>query len=175
MSSGYSCSKEVCKIWSESFDNFYECAVDRSTTFFLSFIPFTGLNNIYRGDPVIGFCELVNGVMMVLSIIAFCKCHNPNARRYNHEASFMAVVVGIVIAFLDLLKVARIINDGSIDICEIVIIIISIIIILGHCVQQEYPIIIAFRVSLATGLLELLKDIFTAIIYSKDGNGCPFV
>ena len=90
----------------------------------------------------------------------------------------MAVVVGVVIAFLDLLKVARIIkvyNDGSIDICEIVIIIISIIIILGHCVEQEYPIIIAFRVSLATGLLELLKDIFTTIIYSKDGNGCPFV
>ena len=148
------------------------------TTIFLSLIPFTGLNNFYRGDPVIGFCELVNGIMMVISIIAFCKCHNPNARRYNHEASFMAVVVGVVIAFLDLLKVVRIIkiyDDGSIDICEIMIIIISIIIIWGHCAQQEYPIVSAFNVLVATGLLELLKDIFTSIIYSKDGNGCPFV
>ena len=90
----------------------------------------------------------------------------------------MAVVVGVVIAFLDLLKVVRIIvvyDDGSIDICEIVIIIISIIIIWGHCVQQEYAIVSAFSVLVATGLLELLKDIFTSIIYSKDGNGCPFV
>ena len=66
-------------------------------------------------------------------------------------------------------------ENGSIDICEIIIIIISIIIICRHCVQQEYPILCAFRVSLATGLLELLKDILTAIFYSKDGNGCPFV
>ena len=182
VSSGYSCGKEVCKTWNEYFDNFHECrtngAVDRLTTFFLSFIPFLGLNNFYRGDPVIGFCELINGITMVISITALCNCHNPNARRYNHEASLIAIVVGIVIAFLDILKVMHIImvyENGSIDIFEIIILIISIAIIWGHCVQQEYPIVCAFNVSIATGLLELLKDIVTAIFYSKDGNGCPFV
>ena len=178
VSSGYSCSKQVCKTWSESFDKFHDCAVDRFTTFFLSFIPFTGVNNFYRGDPVIGFCELLNGITVVLSIMGFCKCHNPDASRYNHGASFMAVIVGLIIAFLDLLKFAHIImvyDDGFIDVCEIIIIFISIMIIYGHCKQQEYPIVSALYVSIATGLLEVLEDVITSIFYSKDGNGCPFV
>ena len=117
--------------------------------------------------------------MMVISVIALCNCHNPNARRYNNEASCVAVFVGLVIAFLDFLKIVRIIEvinaEGSIDVLEIMIIVISIIIIWGHCVQQEYPIVCAFNVSIVTGLLELLKDVITSIIYSKDGNGCLFV
>ena len=54
VSSGHSCGKEVCKTWNEYFDNLHKCrtngAVDFLTTFFLSFIPFTGLNNFYKGD-----------------------------------------------------------------------------------------------------------------------------
>ena len=139
----------------------------------MSFIPFTGLNNFYRGDPLKGFCELVNGVMLVMSIITLCNCHNPNRRIYNHNASFWAVVIGIVIAFLDLLKVLRMMDDnGSLDVCEVIIIILSIGIAFA---EKDYPIVIASKAAVVTGILEALRDIFTAVTYSQDGNGCPFV
>ena len=123
---------------------FHDCrttgAVDCLTTFFLSFIPFTGLNNFYRRDPFNGFCELMNGIMMIMSIIVLCIYHNPHVRRYNYDASFWAVVIGVVIAFLDLVKVMQMIDDnGSVDKCEIFVIMISIVIVLAHCTQMEYP------------------------------------
>ena len=117
----------------------------------------------------------MNGIMLIMCIIVRCICHNPNARRYNHDTSFWAVVIGIVIAFIDLIKVMRMIDDnGSVDICEISIIILSIIILWAHCIQMEYPIISIFNVAYATGILETFRDIFTAGFYAQDGNGCPF-
>ena len=67
-----------------------------------------------------GFCELMNGIMTVISAVVLCTCHNPNGRRYNHDASFWSVIIGIVIAFLDLLKVLQMLDDkGSIDIMKL--------------------------------------------------------
>ena len=170
----------LCKTWNEYFENFHDCrttgAVDRLTTFLLSFVPFTGLNNFYRRDPVTGFYELMNGIMMILCITVLGICHNPNARRYNHEASFWAVFIGIAIAFLDLAKVMQMVDDnGSVDKCEILVIFISIMIVLVHCTQMEYSIISTFTVTFfVTGMLETLRDIFTAGLYTEDGTGCPF-
>ena len=111
----------------------------------------------------------------MMSIIVRCNCHNPDARRYNHDTSFWAVFIGIVIAFLDIVKVMQMVGDnGSIDICEIFIIMLSILIVFKHCEENEYPINSVFNATIATGIIEMLRDICAAGFYAKDGNGCPF-
>ena len=133
------------------------------------------MNNFYRHDLFTGFCELINGIIVIMSIIILYACHSPNGRRYNHEASYWAVLIGVVIAVLDLVKVLRMVNDnGSVDICEMCIIITSIMIVWEHCKEKEYPIVSVLNVAIATEILETLRDIFTAGFYAKDGNGCPF-
>lgn len=120
----------------------------------------------------------MNGIILMMSIIVRCNCHNPDARRYNHDTSFWAVFIGIVIAFLDIVKVMQMVGDnGSIDICEIFIIMLSILAVCQHYCEEnnpEYPIISVFNVAIATGIIETLRDIFTAGFFAKDGNGCPF-
>ena len=112
---------------------------------------------------------------MILCIIVLGICHNPQARRYNHDTSYWAVVIGILIAVFDLIKVMQMVDDnGSIDKCEILVIIMSIGIVLAHCTEMEYPIISVFNVTCLTAVLETLRDIFTAVFYAEDGTGCPF-
>ena len=105
--------------------------------------------------------------MLVISIITLCNCHNPKRRIYNHNASFWAVLIGIVIEFLDLLNILHMMDDnGSLDVCEVIIIILSIARVRICCIENNYPcIVIASKVAIVAEILEALRDIFTAGIY----------
>ena len=114
--------------------------------------------------------------MAIISIIALCNCHNPSAQIYNHEASAIALIIGIVIALLDLAKVIHMVIDTqSVDGWEIAAIIISIIVFCSWAEGEEYLIVSISSFAVSAVILEALRDILTAAFNANDGNGCPFV
>ena len=179
ISSGNCCSELLCKTWGEYFGDTNGCrsggAVDRLTTKHLSLVPFFGLSSLYRGNVFDGYCEVINAVMAVISILACCCCHA--VRNTNVVAAYIAFVTVI----LDLAKVIHMAAMGSVDEYEIVVIIISILLIYLYCCcaasmrDEAYGIIPALLVTIATGILETFRDYYTAANNDKDGSGCPFV
>ena len=176
ISSGYCCSEALCKTWSDYFGDFDGCrsfgAVDRVSTKYLSFIPFLGLSNFYKDNKFDGSCELINALMTVISILAACYCHHRGTN----------CVVGYIIIFtviLDIIKVVYMIGMGSPDICEIIIIVVSIALICRYCYLDctggTCGITPALLITVATVVLETSRDIYTAAYYDKDGNDCPFI
>ena len=113
--------------------------------------------------------------MTVISILAVCCCclH----RITNCIAGYIAVFTVI----LDIIKVVYMIAMGSPDICEIIIMPVSIALIYLYCCcvdytcSEAYGIIPALLVTVATGALETVRDVYTAAYYDKDGNDCPFI
>ena len=78
ISSGYCCSETLCKTWKDYFWDINGCrsigGVDRLSTEYLSYVPFLGLSNFYKGNKFDGWCDLVNALMIVISILAACCC-----------------------------------------------------------------------------------------------------
>ena len=141
----------------------------------MSFVPFLGLSNFYKGNKFDGYCELINAVMIIISILAACCC-------FTHRiANCIAGYIAIVTVFLDLAKVFHMLVIGSADTYEIIIIVISIALIYLYCCcmdrthSEVHGIIPALFVTVATGTLETFRDIYTAKNYDRDGNDCPFV
>ena len=63
---------------------------------------------------------------------------------------------------------------GSADTYEIIIMVISIALIYLYCCCVDC-IVPALLVTVATGALETLRDVYTAMYYDRDGNDCPFI
>ena len=179
ISSGYCCSKLLCKTWGEYFFDSNGCrsigAVDRFTTESLSLVPFFGLSSFYKGNMFDGFCEVINAVMAVISILACCCCHT------DRHTSVVARYIAVVIVVLDLAKVFHMAAAGSVDKYEIAVIITSILLIYLYCCcagctdAEVYGIIPALLVTIATGGLETLRDYYLARNNDKDGFDCPFI
>lgn len=176
INSGCCCSEIVCKTWEDYFSDTTGCrsngAVDRLTTELMSLIPFSGLSNFYKGNKFDGWCEVINAVMAVISILAACSCH-------THDADCIAAYIAIGTILLDFAKIIHMIAIGSADTYEIVIMITSIIFIYLYCCAagaKVYGINPAtLIVTIATGALETFRDIYTAAYNDKDGNDCPFI
>ena len=179
ISSGNCCSELLCKTWGEYFSDTNECrsggAVDRLTTKYLSRVPFFGLSSLYRGNMFDGWCEVINAVMAVISLLTCCCCHT------DHRADRIAVCIAYVTAILDLAKFIHMAAMGSVDKYEIFVIIASILLIClyyrcASCMRSEaYGICAALVVTFGTGILETLRDLYTAAYDEKDGNDCPFI
>ena len=150
-------------------------AVDRLSTEYLSYVPFLGLSNFYKGNKFDGWCELVNALMIVISTLAACCCHT------HHITDGIAAYIAIFTIILDLAKVFHMIAIGSADTYEIIIMVISIALFNLYCRYVEctrseaYGIVPALLVTVATGALETFRDIYTATHYDRDGNDCPFI
>ena len=179
ISSGCCCSKTLCETWSNYFSDLNGCrsigAVDRVTTEVLSYVPFVGLSNFYMGYKFNGFCELFNAVMMIISILGACSCH-------KRGSDAIGGYIGIFTVILDLVKIIHMFTMGSADTYEIVLMIISIALIYLYCSScvdctndEAYCIILAIFVTVATGILETVRDVYVAAYYDRDGNDCPFI
>ena len=149
--------------------------VDRLTTEYLSLVPFLGLSSFYKGNKFDGYCELINAMMAVISILACCCCHT------DRHTSVVARYIAAVIVILDLAKVFHMAAIGSVDKYEIAVIITSILLIYLYCCcagctdAEVYGIIPALLVTIATGVLETLRDYYSATNNDKDGFDCPFI
>ena len=172
ISSGYSCSKILCKTWSDYYQDSDGCrsngAVDRSTTECLSFVPFVGLSNFYKGNKFDGWCELLNTAMIIVSILTCCG-------GVHHTSNCIAVCIAYGTVFLDLAKVFHMIVIGSPDAYEIIIIITSILLLCLCCCCENSMIIPAALTTTVIGILAILRDIYSAYHADKDGIDCPFV
>jgi len=182
INSGHCCSEEICRSWGDYISDVNKCrtngAVDRLTTFWLSIIPFNGLNNFYKGKIFDGWCELADGILALISIIAISNCYDSYRNRFNEDASSVAAFVGMGIAILDLVKAIYMVATGSVETTEIFTIIISLMIVCIHCqendTREHHGIVTAFIITIITGVLETIRDVYTTI-YDRDGYGCPFV
>ena len=176
INSGYCCSEIVCKTWKDYFSDINGCrsvgAVDRLTTEYLNLIPFIGLGNFYKGNKFDGWCEVINAVMVAISILAACSCH-------THGADCIAAYIAIGTILLDLAKVIHMIAIESADTYEIIIMITSITFIYLYCCCSGAKVYginpAALIVTIATGALETFGDIYTAVHNDKYGNDCPFI
>lgn len=148
--------------------------MDRFTTEYLSFVPI-GLSNFYKGHKFDGWCEVINAVMAAISVLAACCCYT------HRNTDCIAAYIAIVTIILDLAKVIHMIANGSADVCEIVVMIASILLIYLYCCcvdhmrGEVYGIIPAALVTVATVALEAFRDIYTAAYNDKDGSDCPFI
>ena len=138
----------------------------------MSYVPFLGLSNFYKGNKFDGWCELINAVMIIISILAACYCC------FTHHIIIANCIAGYIAMFtviLDLAKVFHMFAIGSADTYEIIIMVISIALIYLYCCcvdrthSEVYGIIPALLVTVATGALETFRDIY------RDGNDCPFI
>ena len=179
INSGYCCSKELCESWLDYVSNLKKCrtngAVDYKTATPLSFIPFIGFSNFYMGNTFAGCCELVNGIIALIctaGIVSFRKRMFDNATNAAISASTWTVI-------LDLAKAVHMFANGSFENTEIAVIIISVIIACMHLAEndtQRFPGIVAIAlITILTGVLETMRNIYTVSQYGRDGYGCPFV
>ena len=137
-------------------------------------MPFFGLSSLYRGNTFDGWCEVINAVMAVISLLTCCCCH------IDRGADDIAVCIVYVTVFLDLVKVYHMVAMESVDGYEIAVIISSILLILYCCCAscmrtRVYCTIPVLLVTIATGILETIRDYYTAANNNKDGSGCPFI
>ena len=122
-----------------------------------------------------GFCEVINAVMVVISILA-SLCH---ADRITKDC--IAAKIAAVTVIFHLAKFFHMAVLGSFDKCEIVVVVMSILLIYLYyrCTSsmraEVHGIIPALLVTVATGVLETIRDIYTAAYNDKDGGDCPFV
>ena len=182
ISSGYSCSKEICKTWGDYIDDLNECrskgATDRLTTGYLSILSFIGLSNFYMGNIFAGCCELANGIMALISVITICICYD-SYEGYDNKASCVARKFGMWIAILNLAKAIHMVATGSVEATEVAVMIISTIIVCMHCAENEthrpHGITITLLITIVTGVLETIRDVYAVKYYDRDGYGCPFV
>ena len=180
ISLGCCCSKISCQSWIDYFSDLHECrsngAVDRVTTEYLSYVPLFGFSNFYKGNKFTGWCQLVNGVMTVIIILATCYWHT-----HRVITDTIAVYISMFTIFLDLAKIIHLIAIGSADMHEITLTVISIVVIclcccgLDHTRHEKFAIIPALLVTIITATLETLRDIYTAAYHDRDGNDCPFI
>ena len=185
INSGYCCSdsKTLCKTWDDYINDLNLCRtngpVDYFTTSFLSILSCFGLSSFYIGNYFTGVCELVNGIMALMSIFASCFCYNSWRNQHDNNATSTALLVGIVIAILDIAKVLYMANTGSVEIIEIIVMIISIIIVCTHCTENDtnrcHGIITTLFITMMTAVLETIRNIYAVQHYGRDGNGCPLV
>ena len=188
ITSGYCCSEEICKTWGEYIRNLNNCrtngATNRIITGCLSILSLFGLSNFYTGYSITGIFELVNGIMMLISISAYNICYDGNKRRHDNDASSCAQIVGTGIVILDLAKIIHIIyllNTGSVEIIEIIVIILSIVTVCMHCDEsntyrgRSHGIVVTSQITSLTTILEVFRNMYVARYYDTDGNGCLFV
>lgn len=183
INSGYCCSKELCENWFDYINNLNKCrtngAVDYKTAIRLSFMPFIGFSNFYMGNTFAGCCELVNCIMALYSTFAINMCYDSFRRRYDNDATNIAKIVGIGIVILDLAKAIHMLASGSVEITEVVVIIISVIIACMHLAENDtqryHGIVITTKITILTGVLETMRNIYAVSQYGRDGYGCPFV
>ena len=57
-------------------------------------MPFFGLSTFYKGNKFDGYCELINAVKAVTSILACCCCHTD--RHTNVVAGYIAALTVIL-------------------------------------------------------------------------------
>ena len=119
ISSGYSCSKILCKTWHDYLGdiNGYRSngGVDHLTTKQLSCVPFIGMSSFYRGNIFNGCCEVINTIMAMISLLTMICLLTPLCYT-RHITNGIAVCITFVTAILDLAKLVHMKAIGSVDI-----------------------------------------------------------
>ena len=141
--------------------------------------PLLDSSTFIMGNTFAGCCEPVNCIMALYSTFAINICYDSFRRRYDNDATRIATIVSTGIVILDLAKAIHMLASGSVEITEVVVIIISVMIACVHLAendtQRDHGIVITTKITILTGVLETMRNIYTVSHYGRDGYGCPFV
>ena len=114
-----------------------------------------------------GWCELINAVMAVVSIIATC-CYCDNQSGFNaNDASCVAGCICYATVFLDIAKIYYMLYTGPVDCYEYLIILVSVVMLC--CVSnssnhnQTDGIVLALLVTVVTVVLEAVRDVYASV------------
>ena len=168
----------LCNTWKNNFLDLNKCKlnvpVDYLNTENWYYILLFGGSNFCGDKKFNGWCEIVNGIMIIASIIAKWCCHSNSATEVQ---SCTAVCIASVTIILDLLKFLYMVFIGPFDGYEVVIIIISLLFIRCTCEELEYrnvcSIIPVLLVTIITGVLETYRDVHFYTT-NKSGRECFF-
>ena len=150
----------ICNIWKDNFLT-EKCRlnvpVDHLNRNNWYYMLLCGGRNFCKDDTFNGWCELVNGILIIVSIFATCCCHGTDFQ------SFLSSLVAVVTIILDIVKLIYMgFNvNGSTDQYEVYIIILSLLILIVYCYNHSKirGIIPVLLVTIITGILETYRDI----------------